>query len=42
MIRIYQKEDEENQKANVVIDDVVEKNIKIGNVLIRATPIMES
>ena len=41
MIRIYQKEDEENQKANVVIDDVVEKNIKIGNVLIRATPIME-
>ena len=41
MIRIYQKENEENQKANVVIDDVVEKNIKIGNVLIRATPIME-
>ncbi len=42
MIRIYQKEEEENQKANVVINDVVEKNIKIGSVLIRATPIMEA
>ena len=33
MIRIYQKEDEENQKANVVIDDVVEKykNRKCSN-----------
>ena len=42
MIRIYQKEDEENQKANQVIDDLVEKNIKIGSVMIRATPIMEA
>ncbi len=42
MIRIYQKEKEENQKANKVIDDLVEKNIKIGSVMIRATPIMES
>ena len=42
MIRIYQKENEENQKANQVIDDLVEKNIKIGSVLIRATPIMET
>ena len=42
MIRIYQKEDEENHKANEVINDVVEKNIKIGSVLIRATPIMEA
>ena len=42
MIRIYQKEKEENDKANKVIDDLVEKNIKIGSVLIRATPIMES
>ncbi len=42
MIRIYQKEDEENKKASSVIDDLVEKNIKIGSVLIRATPIMES
>ncbi len=41
MIRIYQKEKYENEKANEVIDDLVEKNIKIGSVLIRATPIME-
>ena len=41
MIRIYQKEHEENIKANQVIDDLVEKNIKIGSVMIRATPIME-
>ena len=42
MIRIYQKENEENEKAGKVIDDLVEKNIKIGSVLIRATPIMET
>jgi len=42
MIRIYQKENEENEKANKVIDDLVEKNIKIGSVMIRATPIMEA
>ena len=42
MIRIYQKENEENKKANEVIDDLVEKNIKIGSVMIRATPIMET
>mgnify|MGYP001491789413 CR=1 FL=1 len=42
MIRIYQKEIDENKKANQVIDDLVEKNIKIGSVMIRATPIMES
>ena len=42
MIRIYQKENEENEKAEQVIDDLVEKNIKIGSVLIRATPIMET
>ena len=41
MIRIYQQEKEENKKAELVIDDLVEKNIKIGSVLIRATPIME-
>ena len=41
MIKIYQKEDQENQKAKEVISDVVEKNIKIGTVLVRATPIME-
>ena len=41
MIRIYQQEYEENKKAGKVIDDLVEKNIKIGSVMIRATPIME-
>ena len=33
MIRIYQKEEEENKKLTV-IDDLVEKNIKIGSVMI--------
>ena len=42
MIRIYQKENVENEKASDVIDDLVEKNIKIGSVIIRATPIMEA
>ena len=42
MIRIYQKEENENLKANKVIDDLVEKNIKIGSIMIRATPIMET
>ena len=42
MIRIYQKEDEENAKAEVKINDLVEKNIKIASVIIRATPIMEA
>ncbi len=41
MIRIYQKEDEENKNAKNIINDLVEKNIKINSVLIRATPIME-
>ena len=42
MIKIYQKEDEENKKANIKINDLVEKGIKIGTVMVRATPIMES
>ena len=42
MIRIYQKENEENKRASLFIDDLVEKNIKIGSVMIRATPIMEA
>ena len=42
MIRIYQKEESETKKANFVIDDLVEKNIKIGKIMIRATPIMET
>ena len=42
MIRIYQKENTENENAKNVIDKLVEKNIKIGGVMIRATPIMEA
>ena len=42
IIRIYQKEDREAENANKMIDDLVEKNIKINSVLIRATPIMET
>jgi len=42
MIRIYQKEHAEKLKADKAINDLVEKNIKIGSVMIRATPIMET
>ncbi len=42
MIKIYQKEGNENLRANNVVDDLVEKNIKIGTVMISATPIMET
>ena len=41
MIRIYQKEEEESKNAKKLIDALVEKNIKIHSVTIRATPIME-
>ena len=41
MIRIYQKEESEDSKANLRINDMREKNIKIANIMIRATPIME-
>ena len=42
MIRIYQREGDENKKTNSLIDDLIEKNIKYNSVLIRATPIMET
>jgi len=42
MIRIYQKEKEESKNASNVIDKLMEKNIKISSVMIRATPIMET
>ena len=43
MIRIYQKENTEKVKAdNVISNDLVEKNIKIASIIIRATPIMET
>ena len=41
MIRIYQKENEENKNANKIINELVNKSIKIDSVMIRATPIME-
>ena len=42
MIKIYQKEEVEKINSKKIIDDVVEKNIKIASILIRATPIMET
>ena len=42
IIRIYQKENEEANKANNLIDELIEKNVKIQSVQIRATPIMET
>ena len=41
MIRIYQKEKAENINAENVITEMLNKNIKISSILIRATPIME-
>ena len=41
MIRIYQKEKTESNNAKNVITEMVNKNIKIMSILIRATPIME-
>ena len=42
MIRIYQKEKTINSEADLVVDDMVEKNIKTSSVMIRATPLMET
>ena len=42
MIKIYQKEKAENEKANKVINELVERNVKIGSIMVRATPIMEA
>ena len=42
MIRIYQKEKTINSQANLVVNDMVEKNIKTSSVMIRATPLMET
>ncbi len=41
MIRIYQKEKDEEKNADNVINEMISKNIKINSILIRATPIME-
>ena len=42
MISIYQKEEKEQKNAENFINNLVSKNIKIGSVMIRATPIMET
>ena len=42
IIKIYQREDVEGKKSKDAIKDLTEKQIKIGTVLIRATPIMET
>tara|TARA_Y100001970_G_scaffold283936_1_gene400251 strand:+ start:904 stop:2646 length:1743 start_codon:yes stop_codon:yes gene_type:complete len=42
MIRIFQKEDKESENADVVITDLVNKNIKVAAIMLRATPIMEA
>ena len=42
MIRIFQKEDQENENASNVITDLVNKNIRVAAIMMRATPIMEA
>ena len=42
MIRIYQKEEKEKKNADVFIDELVKKNIKMSSIMIRATPVMET
>jgi subfamily B ATP-binding cassette protein MsbA len=42
MIRIYQKEEKEKKNSENFINELVNKNIKIASVMIRATPIMET
>ena len=42
IIRIYQKENDEIKKADSLVNELIEKNVKIQSVQIRATPIMES
>ena len=42
MIRVYQKEDLEEKNSKEVITQLVDKNIRLGSLVIRATPIMET
>jgi len=42
LIKIFQREDYENNRADKYIDDLKEKEKKIGIVFVRATPIMET
>ena len=41
MIRIYQREKIESERADYNIDSLIEKNIKTSSIMIQATPIME-
>ena len=41
IIKIYQREDSEKKKAAESLKDLTNKEIKIGKIIIRATPIME-
>ena len=42
IIKIYRREKIEEERSKAAIQDVTEKQIKIGKVIIRATPIMEA
>ena len=42
MIRIYRKEQVEEKNAKTIISALVDKNIRIFSIMIRATPIMET
>tara|TARA_B100000945_G_C20416560_1_gene615459 strand:+ start:333 stop:2075 length:1743 start_codon:yes stop_codon:yes gene_type:complete len=41
IIKIYQRENAEIERAGSAIKDMTEKEIKIGKIMIRATPVME-
>ncbi len=41
IIKIYQRENVEKERASDAIKDMAEKEIKIGKIMIRATPVME-
>ena len=41
IIKIYQRENAEMEKAARAIEDMTNKDIKIGKIMIRATPVME-
>jgi len=41
IIKIYQKEKHEGEKAEIAIKDLIDKSIKMTKILIRATPVME-
>ncbi len=42
MIRVYQKEEVEEKNSIAVISQLVNKNIRLASLIIRATPIMET